>query len=309
MADGKKRFERILKDIKSLKIQGAENVAKAGVKAMLYLANSSKAKTKREFMREISSGKKRLFNTRKTEPGMRNAVNYILKDVHDDYVVNRIIKRINKNAGFVENYFNNAEKIIAKTGADKIKNNYVVFTHCHSSTVVNILKEAKKRKKHFEVHNTETRPLFQGRITAKELAKEGIKVVHYVDSAMRLALKKADIVLFGADAVQANGKVINKIGTELIAEIARKYDIPVYFCTTAWKFDPKTIYSIDEEIENRNKKEVWSKAPKNVKIMNPAFERTGPELITGIISELGVFRPSVFIEEVKQKYSWMFFED
>ncbi len=296
---------KIVRDIKNIKIQGAENVAKSGVEAIVHLANKSRAKTKKDFIREIEKGKNILFMSRRTEPEMRNSVEYVLKDMHDDYVVSRIVKRINKNSAFVSDYFRNADRVIAEIGEKKIKNNYVVFTHCHSSTVIGILKKAHK-KKDFEVHNTETRPLFQGRITAKELAKEGIKVIHYVDSAMRLALKKADIVLLGADAIQADGKVINKIGSELIAEMARKYDIPVYFCATAWKFDPKTMYGIDEEIEERNKKEVWEKSPKGVKIMNPAFERVNPELITGIISELGIFKPAMFVEEARQKYRWMF---
>ncbi|MDP7141063.1 MAG: ribose 1,5-bisphosphate isomerase, partial [Candidatus Woesearchaeota archaeon] len=180
----------------------------------------------------------------------------------------------------------------------------VIFTHCHSSTVINILKKAKQMKKSFEVHNTETRPLFQGRTTAKELSKLNIPVTHYVDSAMRLALKKADIVLLGADAITPE-KAINKIGSEVIAELANKYDIPVYVCCNSWKFDYHTIFGFEEEIETRKEKEIWKNPPKNTKICNYAFEKINLNLVTAIISEIGDYRPSVFIEEIKRNNDWM----
>ena len=156
------------------------------------------------------------------------------------------------------------------------------------------------------MHNTETRPLFQGRKTAIELASYKIPVKHYVDSAARMALKKADIMMIGADAITTEGKVINKIGSELIAEAANKIGVPVYICTHSWKFDPETIFGFDEEIEKRAWDEIWPNKPRKVNIDNFAFEKINPALITGIISELGVYRPQNFISEIKNNYKWMF---
>ena len=181
-----------------------------------------------------------------------------------------------------------------------------MYTHCHSSTVVNIIKQAKDNGVNFEVHNTETRPLYQGRKTAKELSDYGIPVRHYVDSAARLALKKADIMLIGADAITAEGKIINKIGSELISEAANKLNVPVYVCTHSWKFDPKTIFGFEEIIEKRLAKEVWPNKPKNVSIDNFAFEQVNPALVTGIISEIGIYNPQNFRQGIKNHYSWMF---
>jgi ribose 1,5-bisphosphate isomerase len=165
---------------------------------------------------------------------------------------------------------------------------------------------AKSRQKRFEVHNTETRPRYQGRITAQELALLGIPVTHYVDAAARFALKKADIMLVGADAITADGKVINKIGSELFAEIASKFDIPVYVCADSWKFDAATIFGYEEEIEERTPSEIWKKPPKGIKIDNHAFEKIDPRLVTGIISEFGIYRPEIFAEELKRQSPWMF---
>ena len=271
-------FEQICKDIKSLKIQGAVNVAKAGIQA-LKLKHDPKSI-------------KKLISLRPTEPALRNAINFSLKN-------------IKKNPDKVLKHFEDTKKKITKIGARKISKDSVIFTHCHSSTVTSILIEAFKTKK-FEVHCTETRPMYQGRITAKELADAGIPVTMFVDSAARHALKHADMMLIGADSILSSGKVANKIGSELFAEVARRYDTSVFVCTDAWKFNPTTIYGYKEEIEKREGKEVWPHHPKNVKINCLSFELVNPNLITGVISELGIYNLDVFIIEVKKAYPWMF---
>jgi ribose 1,5-bisphosphate isomerase len=297
-------LQQVVKDIKSLKIQGAEAVSREAVKAVKLVAHKSKAKTPEAFLAELRKADKMLASTRPTEPYLRNALNSVFREVKGGSLreLKEIsISRVQKTLAFMEH----SRKSIIDIGAKKIKSGMVVFTHCHSSTVTAILKEAKKQGKRFEVHNTETRPLLQGRKTAEELAAAGIKVRHYVDSAARLALKKADIMLIGADAITSEGRVINKIGSELFTEIAHKYDIPVYVCTNSWKFDPATVFGFSEEIEARIGKEVWKNPPKNVKIDNYAFEIIDPELITGVITELGIFEPRVLVEEIKRAYSWM----
>jgi ribose 1,5-bisphosphate isomerase len=298
-------FEKVLSDLKSLKIQGAEAVARESVKALDHVMHNSKAIHSRELIKELNSAKDKLIATRPTEPCMRNALMHIISGLSPLEDLITLTKKVDERVDFNLEHFRNAESQIKKFGSAKIKNGTVVFTHCHSSTVINILVEAKKAGRNFEVHNTETRPLFQGRKTATELSSAGIKVSHYVDSAARLAIKKADICLFGVDAIQSDGSIINKIGTELFCEVANRYEIPIYFCSDSWKFDPKSVYGIDEPIENRNAKEIWDSAPRRVCIQNPAFEKVDANKPTGIISELGVFRPEVFVEEVRRAYPWL----
>jgi ribose 1,5-bisphosphate isomerase len=219
---------------------------------------------------------------------------------------NNVKLQMKENILKAEEHFKSTNSIISEFGSRKIKEGMVVFTHCHSSSVMDILKEAKRKKINFSVKNTETRPLFQGRITAEELIKESIPVEHFVDSAGRIAIKKSDIMMIGADAITSEGFVINKIGSELFAEIAYHHEIPVYICSDSWKFDVDTIFSYDEVIEKRHEEEVWKDKPKGVKISNYAFETISPELITGIISELGVYNPHTFIFETERNYPWMF---
>jgi len=297
-------LKQTVKDIRSLKIQGAEAVSRESVKALKHVIHVSKAKTPAAFISEMKKAREELEKTRPTEPYLRNSMKCAFNKVIGGNLRELkeiLFSRVQKTLKMMEHN----RKHVVEIGAKKIKNGMIVFTHCHSSTVTSILIEAKNQGKKFIVHNTETRPRFQGRKTAEELSKAGIKVVHYVDSAARLALKKADIMLIGADAITSEGRVINKIGSELFAEVAQRYDIPVYVCSNSWKFDPDTIFGFTEEIEERPAFEVWKKPLKNVTVDNHAFEIIDVNSITGVITELGIYDPQILVEEIKRDYPWM----
>lgn len=264
--------------IKSLKIQGAEQVAEAAVLAW------KKSKDKK-------LAERKLVASRPTEPMLRNAMKYLRLYGNPDELLTKL--RLDG-------------KKISEFGANKIKNRTTIFTHCHSSSIVSILQKAKQQGKRFQVFNTETRPSLQGKRTASELARLKIPVTFHIDSAARLALMDSDMMLIGADAITSEGSVINKIGSGLFAEIADRHGIPLYVCTHSWKIDPRTIKGYDEPIEKRKAGEIWKNPPRGVKISNTVFEEIDSRLIEGIISELGVFSADAFIEEVKDCYSWMF---
>ncbi|MEA3378316.1 MAG: hypothetical protein U9Q69_01630 [Nanoarchaeota archaeon] len=292
-----------VKRIKNLKIQGAANIAKAAVKALGIYASKIKSKDSKLFFKELEKAKLELFNSRPTEPEMRNYLNYILfylkkSNLGGVYELKRLTKKLVKEILEIRN--NNFEKL-TEYGSTLIKKNFIVYTHCHSSSVTQSLIKAKKP---FAVHNTETRPKFQGRKTARELAKNKIKVIHYVDSGMNLALKKADLVMLGADSVTTT-HFINKIGTSMVVDIADKLGIPIYVCTASLSFNAQTIHGKDEVIEQRQAREVWISAPKGIKIINPAFERIKLEKVTAIVSDLGILKPDTFIQEAMNKYPWL----
>jgi len=267
--NNKKRFNQISKDIKSVKIQGAREIAKSGFQAYKLIPTQA--------------SKNKLLKLRPTEPMLAN----VLK-IADEITYNQLIKKIKQN-----------QDIINKKVLGLIKQNSVIFTHCHSSTVVQSLIYAKKKGKKFEVYNTETRPLYQGRKTARELKQSGIKVTIFVDSAAGIALtkssetKKANLVLFGADAILKKG-VINKTGSGMFAQVARANKIPVYILADSLKY-----FSKKTQIEQRDFEEVWKNAPKQIKIQNPAFEFIQKKYITGIISEFGILSYKEFLKKMK----------
>ena len=259
------KFDQIHKDIKNLKIQGAHHVALAGLRALKYKKNY-----------------KKIISARPTEPALRNAITFS--------------KITDLDAA--KNYLNDSQNKIIGYGTSLINGN--IFTHCHSSSVTKVLINAKKQRKKFQVFSTETRPKYQGRKTALELTKNQIKVTHFVDSAANEYIKNSDLILLGADMITPKGEVANKIGSNLIAELAKIHKVPVYILTSAWKYSPKKL-----KIEQRNKKEVWEKQNKYLDIKNPAFEIIEPKLIKGIVSELGILKPKQFLKKVKKIYPWI----
>ncbi|MDH3352943.1 MAG: hypothetical protein OEL87_00665 [Nanoarchaeota archaeon] len=264
------RFNKILADIKSVKIQGAENVAKAGIMAFLLSPTKSSAK--------------KIVSIRPTEPLLQNAISALLNS-----------KKPALSAKFFLSNLNKSHNKIAKKGASLIKNNMNIYSHCHSSTVMDILKYAKKvQKKKFTVYTTEVEPLLQGRTTAKDLAKSKIKVVISPDLAAEQSIKKCDLFLFGADAF-TKSVVANKIGTSTLVKLAKLHGVPRYSCGVALKFTKKI------KIKLRSPLEVWNQRNKNIEVINPPFDKTKLSQLSGVISEFGILPPKQFVKKAEEK--------
>jgi len=262
------RFEKILEDIKTVKVQGAENVAKAGIKAFL--------------LKPTKKSMKRILRVRSTEPLLQNAL--------------RIIYCSKDKQGVAEQFLWNLEQAHERIAwrADKlVKDNMNVYSHCHSSTVMDILKQAKKNGKKFVVYTSEVEPLLQGRKTARELSRAGIKVIVSPDLAIEQMISKCDLFLFGADAFTKK-VVVNKIGTSLLVSLAKKYKVPRYSCGVSKKFTRKVA------IEKRSSKEVWDTRAKNVEVDNPAFDATLLSDLTGVVSEFGVLDSKMFVKRARK---------
>ena len=300
-------FQKTVKDIKSLKIQGATNVASAAVEALKWKAKRISSKRKIDFLIKLEKYKHILVETRATEPLMRNILRYIIYMLRrSDYEKSKdLIPLINLTSeDFIFN-LREAKKRIAEVGGNRIKNNSTVFTHCHSSTVLGILKKARELGKKFRVIHTETRPLYQGHITAKELTKAGIPATMVVDSAISTYIKKADMAIVGADVITAESSLINKVGTLYLALASKRVNIPFFSAAVLAKFDPETIFGKLESIEMRNPREVWKNPPKKLKILNPAFDITSRSLINAYITEGGLVTPESVPNVVHDRHPWI----
>ena len=266
-----KKFNKIAEDIKSIKIQGARNIAKSALYAYKLI--------------KTPEAKKKLINLRPTEPMLVNVLNR-LDDKKQTY------KKILK-------HFDEAQGKINKYVFSLVEDKQLIFTHCHSTNVINALAYAKKHGKNFQVINTETRPLFQGRKTARELRKNKIKVTMVIDSAAMIAITRGkgnlqvDKVFFGADAILNKG-VVNKIGSGMFAQIAKDNNVPVYIIADSWKYSPENV-----KIEERDFNEVWNTIPKKIKVLNPAFEFIPKRNIKAIVSEYGILSYNKFLKKVK----------
>ena len=294
--------------IRKLQVQGARNVAIAAVKAIQTQAEQTKAKTKTQFLSELREAQVIFSASRETEPLMRNAIRWIITQAQtaNTEKVDVLSQNVRSNASQFLKDLEASREQTAEIGAKRIRDGSVVFTHCHSSTVTRLLAKAKAEGKNFKVICTETRPAFQGRITAREMVELGIETTFIVDSAARSFMGNVDVVVVGADAITSEGNVVNKIGSSGIAVLAHEARVPLYVVSELLKFDPATLQGECEKIEQRNPSEVWSEAPEKLTIRNPAFDVTPSRYIHGIICEEGVIAPQSIVEVMRRRYPWVF---
>ncbi|WNZ28538.1 MAG: S-methyl-5-thioribose-1-phosphate isomerase [Candidatus Bathyarchaeota archaeon] len=293
--------------IKRLEIRGARNVAIEAIKSLERGTKQSNANTKQELLKELSEAQTVLFASRSTEPLMRNAISFVIQSVESSNStdVHDLVDAVSEVSGQFLERLKQSKEMIASVGSKRISDDSRILTHCHSSTVMKILKQAKLDGKQFELFCTESRPVFQGRLTAKEMIDAGIKTTMFVDSAVRHFINKVDFVVVGADAITSEGNVINKIGTSMVALAAKEARTPFYVATELLKFNPATILGDYEKIEERNPTEVWDSAPDGLVIRNPAFDVTRREFIHGIICEEGIVAPNSVNELINRKYPWI----
>jgi len=293
--------------IRKLEIQGARNVAIAAIKALQALAEQTQAKNKTAFLQELKEAQNVLFATRETEPLMRNAVRYIIIQAQESSIEK--VEGLGELAAstvtlFLQNLEASREQA-AEVGAKRIRDGMLIFTHCHSSTATRMIAKAKSEGKEFTVICSETRPAFQGRITAREMVSLGVQTIFVVDSAARSYMGDVDLVIVGADAITSEGNVINKIGTSSIAVLANEARKPFYVVSELLKFDPETLCGAYERIEQRSPNEVWSEPPQGLSVRNPAFDVTPSRYIHGLICEEGIIPPQSVLETVNRSYPWL----
>ncbi|KKP55517.1 hypothetical protein A2436_00385 [candidate division WS6 bacterium RIFOXYC1_FULL_33_9] len=309
-----KQILDIEEDIKKLNIQGATNVAIATVEGMKIYIEESNIGQRDVFYNELVRVGNKLANARLNEPLARNAVRYVQhvskSKVADLHSVNDMKQQLLDICDEYLFRISDSKRSIVELGVPYVKYLENVLTHCHSSTAVSVLKSIAQNKSSFDVVCTETRPLYQGRITAKSLLEEGISTTLISDSAAESFVigrgsVPIDGVFIGCDQITLDGHCINKTGSWGIAMAAFQIGKPLYVVSPLLKVDPN-IGLKDIVIEIREDKELWSDAPKNLKMFNPAFEIVDNKLITGFMTEFGIIKPEEISGIVKAKYAWLF---
>lgn len=191
-------------------------------------------------------------------------------------------------------------------GAQLIQNGDRILTHCNAGalataghgTALGVIYSAAESGKKISVFADETRPFLQGaRLTAWELAKNGIPVTLITDNMAAQFIGKAEIdcIIVGADRIAANGDVCNKIGTYNLAVLAHYHDIPFYVAAPVSTIDPDTPTGLEIPIEERPLDEVTNfyrqpVAPAGIQVRNPAFDVTPHNLVTAIVTEKGILK-------------------
>ncbi len=200
-----------------------------------------------------------------------------------------------------------SQRLIAKFGGELLEDDSTVLTHCNAGalatggvwgTALGVIRGAKDQGKKVSVYADETRPYLQGaRLTAWELLQDDIPVTLITDSMSGHTMKKGLIhaVVVGSDRIAANGDVANKIGTYMVAVLARRHNIPFYVAAPLSTVDMNCPTGEEIPIEERNIREIThiqdiQLSPEGIDVSNYAFDVTPNDLVTAIITEKGVAR-------------------
>lgn len=297
------KYEDVARAIKSLVVRGAPAIGVAAAFGMCLAAFQSKARDHHDLLLDLQAAYETLKSTRPTAVNLAWALDLIIGKAREGNSVNEIRKSILEASIKMADEDINTNKKIGQIGAELISNDETILTHCNAGslatvgygTALGVIRAAREKGKEIRVIATETRPVMQGsRLTAFELKHDGISVSLIPDTASGYVLSQGMVnrVIVGADRVLRTGHVFNKIGTYQIAALARRHEIPFYVAAPTSTFDLKSELK-DIVIEERDRTEVIRignrlVAPLQVRVFNPAFDITPPDLITGIITEKGV---------------------
>jgi len=299
-------------DIVSIKIQGATNVALATFHAIEEWARKTDIQDWILFKDRAYTYANMLSGARRNEPLAKNGVRFMFtqlilryRDIHD---VKSGVNAIIELAAEYSEILKTAKKQIVGHGMSILNHPKVLFTHCHSSTAEAIISGINQESPLTAIA-TETRPLYQGRITAKNLLEKGVKTIMIVDGAAPYFIKdndrfSVDAVLLGADEISIFGDTVNKVGSFSMGLSAHFTGKPLYIVTPSLKIDFTTVYA-PIKVELRDSKEVWPEAPEGLEIINPAFDIVPHQFITGFITEFGLIKPEDLEDKVRRAYEWV----
>ena len=204
---------------------------------------------------------------------------------------------------FIQEKITLADQVIARKANDKIRDGDVVLTFAKSSIVQQTLVEAYRQGKKFRVVIVDSRPLFEGKNLARALSDLGVEVQYSLMHGLSHVIKDATKVFLGAHAMMNNGKLYSRIGTALVAMMAKETSIPVIVCCESVKFTERS--DLDSFVHNEiaPPEELliqgpdatalahWETTP-NLQLLNLMYDLTPAEYINMVVTEYGPISPS-----------------
>ncbi|MCM1261170.1 MAG: S-methyl-5-thioribose-1-phosphate isomerase [Butyrivibrio sp.] len=316
-----KTGEEIWNAIYLLKVRGAPAIGVSAAFGIYLLTKRVQTQDFDTFYQEFAKQKEYLNSSRPTAVNLSWALNRMEKVclANREKPVSEIKEILKNEAISIKEEDIKVCRAIGEYGLSLVKPGDGILTHCNAGqlatckygTATAPIYLGQERGYNFRVFADETRPLLQGaRLTAYELHSSGVDVTLICDNMSAAVMRNGwvNAVFVGCDRVAANGDTANKIGTSVVATVAKRYNIPVYICAPTSTIDMTALSGADIKIEERPAHEVtemWYKermAPEGVKVFNPAFDITDNDLIAGIVTEYGVAR-APYTQSLKEIFS------
>jgi len=301
------RVDALASDLRHGRILGSTEAAYA---ALSFLSDAVKT-CGNDFIRYLPTWVETIIEARPTSMVMSNLIREFLTRFIKKAKEDGVSAAVEEAPRIIDSIYDEIEltkKVVARVGAKRIVNGDVILTHSYSTSVIRIFEEALREGKNFSVYVTESRPLGEGLVSAEKIAKMGIDTTLIVDSAVRFVMKRISKVIVGADAVAANGAIVNKAGTSAIALAAKEARTRVLVAAGTYKFGIETVFG--ELIEGiiLNDPELiippdrMGELAGKVIVREPVFDVTPPEYIDAIITEHGLIAPQAVPILIKEKY-------
>jgi methylthioribose-1-phosphate isomerase len=292
-----------------LKVRGAPAIGVAAALGIYVLSNRIDTDDFEVFYSEFKKQKEYLDSSRPTAVNLSWALNRMeslaVRIGKEGKSVGEVKRALHDEALLIRDEDIEVCRKIGEYGLTLVKPGDGILTHCNAGKLATVkygtatspIYLGQEKGYNFKVFADETRPLLQGaRLTTFELYSSGVDVTLICDNMSASVMSKGLVqaVFVGCDRVAANGDTANKIGTSVVAAVAKHYSVPVYICAPTSTIDMNTATGADIHIEQRPGSEVtdmWYKepmAPAGVKVYNPAFDVTDHELISGIVTEYGI---------------------
>ncbi len=295
--------------IRRLSVRGAPALGVAAAFGVLLGIKTFSGNDRKRFIKHVEQISDYIATSRPTAVNLFNALTRMKAVIkHHPKASVAQFKDLLKKEAFV--IYEEDRKLCRKMGdfgARLVPSGGRLLTVCNAGalatvdygTALGVMYSAKAKGKKFQVYSCETRPLLQGaRLTVWELLRSGIDTTLICDNMAATLMKqgKIDAVFAGADRIAGNGDTANKIGTYMLAVLAKHHGIPFYIVAPESTFDLSIATGKQIPIEERSREEVLGfggrpTAPRQVKVYNPAFDVTDNSLITAIVTERGIIRP------------------
>ncbi len=305
-----KSAEQVWDSIKMLKVRGAPAIGIAGAYGLFIGVRQFRNLPADAFLGKLEEIADYLDSARPTAVNLSWALKRMVRTARAAALEGEgtavLLDLLQNEAQKIHQEDMNLCRGIGAAGLPLIREGTGILTHCNAGALATSILGtatapmylAHQKGIGFRVYADETRPLLQGaRLTSWELQQSGIDVTVICDNmaASLMASGKVDLVIVGTDRVAANGDVANKIGTFGVALLANRFDIPFYVACPSSTVDLDTATGAEIPIEERDPEEVRffgdrRTAPKDVKVWNPAFDITPNNLVTGLITEIGILR-------------------
>ncbi len=285
-------FLKELEELRADHTSGASDLARKAAEILIHFSEETKSTDNQRFLIELTKLGKKLIASQPESVPIFNLVNSILlatEHVRESLSLTDLRNfTFQKAQEFKTNSLKALERI-AIWGDPLIENNFKVMTISNSSAVLYILRKSKLGRTSFQVYVPESRPLCEGRLLAQKLADLGISVQLITDASMGLWAPQIDLILVGADCVSENN-FTNKVGTKILALLAKEYKIPFFVATERSKFISELVRKKGSFMGSPL--EVWEEKHEKIEVQNPYFEQIPLSYCKKIITNDGFFVPT-----------------